>query len=72
MAHLGRPRHLGTRAARLLENLNWWLRYRAAVVLGDLGAAGSAAIPHLRQALQDEHPSVRRSAAELLERIAGG
>jgi HEAT repeat protein len=67
----GEPGLLLTRAVELLNNPNWWLRYRAAVGLGDLRAAGRAAIPHLRQALKDEHPSVRRSAAESLNRIAG-
>jgi HEAT repeat protein len=67
----GDPDHVLPRAVELLGNPNWWLRYRAAVVLGDLGAAGRAAVPLLRRALEDEHPSVRRSAAGSLEKIAG-
>jgi len=65
----GDPDHPLTRAVELLGNPDWWLRYRAATVLGDLGAAGRAAIPDLREALKDEHPTVRRSAGESLERI---
>jgi HEAT repeat protein len=65
----GESDHLLTRAVELLTNPNWWLRYRAAAGLGDLGAAGRAAVFHLRRALKDEHPTVRRLAAESLEKI---
>ena len=65
----GEPEHLLERAMELLQSPNWWLRGNAAAVLGGLGRAGRSAIPELRRALDDEHPSVRRQARRSLHRI---
>ena len=46
-----------------------WLRWQGAGSLGELGSAGSVAIPQLRRLVDDEHQLVRRSAAESLGKI---
>ena len=65
----GEPDHLLARAMELLDNSDCSLRGRAAAMLGELGAAGRAAIPDLRRLVRDEHPTVRRLAAEALKKI---
>ncbi|MHB8954471.1 MAG: HEAT repeat domain-containing protein [Pirellulaceae bacterium] len=57
---------IGLEAVRRSEH---WLRWHGAGLLGELGAAGSEAIPQLRSLLDDEHQLVRRSAAESLAKI---
>lgn len=53
-----------------LGDPKWSLRRLAAQWLGDLVPAAQAVVPHLRRALRDKHPSVRRLAAESLQRIS--
>ena len=52
-----------------LGDPKWSLRRLAAQWLGDLVPAARAVVPHLRRALRDRHPFVRRVAAESLARI---
>lgn len=64
------PRYLLSLGIEALADAGWWLRRESAKMLGELGPAGAAAIPHLVQALKDEHRLVRRQAQRSLERIA--
>ena len=54
---------------RTIRNPSVWLRRMAAIFLGDLGAAGRVAIPHLRRLIQDDNPVVRDAAQKALEKI---
>jgi HEAT repeat protein len=65
------PHFLRSIGVATLEDSNWRLRRLAAQLLGDLGPAGRAVVPHLQRALGDGHLGVRRQAATSLERIAG-
>ena len=66
----GEPEHTLTRAVPLLQHPSCRMRARAAWLLGELGVVACAAIPNLKQTLEDEHPFVRRYAAGALEKIA--
>jgi HEAT repeat protein len=63
------PRFLLSLALKSLEDPDWRVRRFAAQLLGDLGPAGQAALPHLRQALHDDHLAVRRQASSSLDSI---
>jgi len=65
----GEADHLLATAVDAIGNPEWWLRGRAAAMWGELGAAGRAAIPLLRKALQDEHQFVRDQAVRSLGKI---
>lgn len=49
---------------------DWFVRERAAYVLGDLGPTAEPSVPALTQALNDEDEDVRRAAAEAISKIA--
>jgi hypothetical protein len=59
-------------ALNLLKSDEWWLRFHAAELLGDLGAQAKVAIPDLRQLMSDDDETVRDQAAESLHRIGIG
>ncbi len=63
------PDHLLEMGKKVVHSPEWWLRHKVAMCFGELGTAGSVAIPQLRRLLDDPHPSVRRSAAESLRKI---
>jgi HEAT repeat protein len=65
------PRFLRLIGVASLTDSNWRVRRLAAQMLGDLGPAGHAVVPHLERALDDGHLGVRREAASSLVRIAG-
>jgi HEAT repeat protein len=65
----GQSDHLLAIAGKAITSPEWWLRHKAAMCLGELGAAGSEAIPQLRRLVDDDHPIVRRAAAESLGKI---
>jgi HEAT repeat protein len=52
------PKYLLAVGIEALHVEDWWLRHTAVARLGDLGASGEAAVPHLRWMLQDEHHRV--------------
>lgn len=55
--------------ARVLSDPEPRLRGKAAIALGQLGAAAKSARPALTEALQDEHKNVRDAAKEALDLI---
>ena len=63
------PEYLLAAGIEALADSDWRLRQVAATLLGEFGPAGYAAIPHLQQAMADEHPLVRQQAAAALEQI---
>ncbi|MHB8971280.1 MAG: HEAT repeat domain-containing protein [Pirellulaceae bacterium] len=65
----GDAEHLLALASNAITNPVWWLRWQGAGALGELGSAGSEAIPQLRRLVDDDHPIVRRAAGESLGRI---
>jgi serine/threonine protein kinase len=54
-----------------LQNADKQVRLQAAIGLGEIGEAASAAVPALRRALKDDDESVRLAAEKALRRIAG-
>lgn len=62
----GEPDHLLAIGNEAAHDLEWWLRLKAAICLGEVGPA---AVPDLRQLSQDEHPVVQRAASESLKKI---
>lgn len=65
----GEADHLLAVAKIAVRSPKWWLRHKAASCLGQLGVAGRAAIPDIRQLFEDEDEIVRRAAAESLRKI---
>ena len=65
----GEAEHLLAMGSIAVRSPEWWLRWQGAGLLGELGAAGSAAISQLRRLVDDDHPIVRRAAAESLGKI---
>ena len=65
----GEAEHLLAIASIAITSPEWWLRWQGAGLLGELGSAGSVTIPQLRQLVDDEHPIVKRAAAESLGKI---
>jgi HEAT repeat protein len=65
----GATEHLLAIASNAITSPEWWLRWQGAGLLGELGSAGTVAIPQLRRLVDDEHQLVRRSAAESLGKI---
>jgi HEAT repeat protein len=65
------PSYLVSIGIEALGDPKWSLRRLAAQWLGDVGPVGIAASPHLRGALRDSHPVVRRQAAASLKAIVG-
>ncbi len=66
-ARLGRPAVDGLAAA--LQDQSWQLRWRAAQLLGQLGAAARPAARALKAARKDERPAVAEEAAASLKAI---
>lgn len=62
----GEPDHLLALGLEAVGRPEWWLRWKAAMCLGELGLA---AVPHLHRLLDDGHRTVRRAAAESLRRV---
>jgi HEAT repeat protein len=65
------PAYLVSIGIEALGDPKWSLRRLAAAWLGDLGPAALAVVPHLKRAMKDEHPAVRRQAAASLIAIVG-
>ena len=55
--------------ADLLQDENWSVRAQALMVLGNMGADASIALPRIIGVLEDENKHVRRSAASALTRV---
>jgi HEAT repeat protein len=52
------------------QEKDWFVRERAAAILGHAGPAAEASIPVLTNALNDENEDVRRAAARAISKIA--
>ncbi len=65
----GEPEHLLAIGLESIRSPEWWRRGRGTAFLGELGAAGRAAIPDLSRLLKDEHRGVREAARLALEQI---
>jgi HEAT repeat protein len=63
------PPELVARVATLLDHENWSVRAQALMVLGNMGADASSALPTILGALHDENEHVRRSAASALPKV---
>jgi HEAT repeat protein len=62
----GEPDHLLAIGNEAAHDSEWWLRHKATICLGEVGPV---AVSDLRRLLDDEHPNVRRVAAESLRKI---
>ena len=54
----GEAEHLLAIASKAITSPEWWLRWQGAGLLGELGSAGSEAIPQLRSLLEDDDTSL--------------
>ena len=63
------PPEVAIATADLLKDEDWSVRAQVLMVLGNMGADASIALPQIMAALDDENEHVRRSAASALTRV---